>query len=1809
MTDVKESNLNPDGTRRFEGLQNLKKSRLERHIKTLDEFTKHQDKISEGFEQKLLSMSREVRGLIEGVDSHLRNIYESFDDSHYVTSLSEDDVYEILEKLKILIQNRSELVENFAKDLNEVEVSRANLVADGLKKLTDDLVGISHQLPDAIEKIVETEAYDLNVVLSSNRDAHDELLEMLRTRQVSAESEALQTWENARLNWRQLRHEKALKDFESDINSPRFQDPDDRRRLMAEVRDGQKERLSSRSTLLQQLAVMNTYSINTKDIISIQDQFGKISEKELASIQDCYNTLTEYKEALRVIAESRVEDLRKELHNYGALHEEPPLKKISSVLDAALNDPSQSELWRLGGGLKSEFSSLCSDLNDPNIVYDSHISDMERRLEVIVSSFNLKSVLEERGRLASLEKIRGLIMKLRSAPKVDLPAVLGVLSAEIEEILPVEKMSTTFRSVAKTVIEEIKAELEKVARFTLQQQHDLVDDIVSTGTGKNSRAAASQSGKVSRGGGSSVKSGKLGTADGSMEIYVDALSVRNWSRKLGILYYGSDIPTLYQEACLDALEGMKQQRDCNTLVDEVVLKISMKPLRLIDRHYKKMIDTVASYMENQASSTALSASNLTEFYLLLSKATEEHHSAQKFLDEKSEDELWDWKEDFRILIEDKEASITESCLKLKQSNTYEEIAAQFEIVLKFLDDVQDNYREYHSKACFIADKHPLSLIHEIKCYQHKVSKVLCMEPKLPHPVVSDYESLLSDMIRLNKTLLRANPDLEIVGSGDSALRYHDIVEMASHGPISDQVEEHRGTEIEVDDAERETVTEATDQDVLDSKPIFEDYTSLHCRSEVWDNMAIETIPSRKDSSTTVSTFDGASIGGIYVVFNDIPGIVRTFLDEKIDPEESIPVDETHISSNDEASGEKIEDNITGEEPMINMHADYPWLTESMKVLEESELKGLELEDDIDELHAYHNRLVDCFVHLKEEVVESLSDTQRDAYERDKEIVNSTRARAALESDPEFIRSNVPVDSEGNAWVLPVELDSEMLIEMIAEFRDCLIADLERESYERLSSSTKVNKSRKSEFTEELEDRIRTHWPRRGRVETQIKQPREAELLGHEEKTWRHIESIQSKMIELQNKFRSCIAESKKSCDAYVFDVANSRNTLTSTTWKTLAALQAVDAKVRNITNSFQSTIIKQMKTIDFMLVDEIASISAYALQFMKLCPPQEPGKDGGYSESELMEIETVVKGQCDEIVMIQGDWSIQVDSLKEQQDQSIKTIESFNNQYEKTALELALSEGLGQKYGAPRRRAQEKIRTIVARDEQSAGKIDELLAKLDFYCTEEAARESIDETSLSSLSGISPISTDIVAGQTEITTANEIWDLLLKVRMAMRKRVEYLQGGSIEDSVELVWLPPERESSALRSRDLPIDDTFHHTLSTGQLKSAFEEVDSSCRAETKQLYESEGQTDALGSSGIPDSLAIWLTEKREKVLGPNGYHEKAWKRVWSQIDRLELILCRKVFESEDEEKLYASRLGGPAVALRSIGSSYKSYVAQERTEMEKKFLQILYLLEKGREKHERLLRPRLGSPDAADELNQLDSNEMERSRDLISAVKSFQDVISRRLLEVTKFFFEDMGIAYKGLMVYLDSSLRLDMIEIPPDTVMPKKKLTLKRLRKAQRIRQEVAASGGTEDRSKYRTWSSIPLDGLTALISDAESIVDMQNISTPQAPVQEEPTKDKKGKVAKGKSVDPEIPPNNPSLVSSSWLTSIAASTCVAGNVSTGHRAIVHERDHVVEDFVKNIHVAINDIRYKYEKVLREEESWKERWSRQVSMLKEGVI
>ena len=252
----------------------------------------------------------------------------------------------------------------------------------------------------------------------------------------------------------------------------------------------------------------------------------------------------------------------------------------------------------------------------------------------------------------------------------------------------------------------------------------------------------------------------------------------------------------------------------------------------------------------------------------------------------------------------------------------------------------------------------------------------------------------------------------------------------------------------------------------------------------------------------------------------------------------------------------------------------------------------------------------------------------------------------------------------------------------------------------------------------------------------------------------------------------------------------------------------------------------------------------------------------------------------------------------------MKCQEQFSAQYDKSVNDLSMSEGLGQKYGAPRRRAQERIRTEVGRDEQSAGKIDELLAVLDFICAESQRKK----TTFTDYSGASPDSPSkpeqvhtmvAVDGKYEINNASLAWHLLLQVRLGFSQRVNYLRVVETALQVEpLPWLPVEKVKalggvSMEESEEAAKLDHFHDSTAPRlALMEVMDEVDANCRQETRDLYGAEGKLDLLGDSGVPDSLELWLGEAKEKILGSHGHREKAWKRLWAQILRSEAIFQR-----------------------------------------------------------------------------------------------------------------------------------------------------------------------------------------------------------------------------------------------------------------------------------------------------------------------------
>lgn len=605
-----------DKSKTFESLVKQKISKKDRHMGTLEEYSQFLDNLSEDVEQKVLALSREIREQLEMIDASLQQWYKTLVDDTFLVVKSEEEVSGLRRDIESVLAERSAALDSFAASLEGLEVDRASTVSSEIKRMLDKLIAIAFQLPNEIEYTIETEAFELNAVVTSNRKTHATLLGIMRGTQAEVEVEAVHRWEVCKKRWRVLRHEQALTQYHSHMQSPLFSDPADRQQFLTEFRAGQLSRHAERSKQLGALATLSADNISSTVVQTVQESLNILSEEESVSMQKCYDGLTSLRSNLRYQAETRREELRQELHSYGALQDEPPLKTYADEMKQALADDSLSELWRLGGGLKPEFVALSADMTTDQIVYDAHMQQIRSKLECIVSSFDLKEILNERGRLMRLDPVRGMITKMKSVPRKDVIGVVRDLLPDLEEIAAVEKVSPIFRGIVEECIADMQREIARVEEYTKsmgdQSSSASRTGVSRTGTAKSMKstgtvvrnANTATRGGSSRAGSKSRLGGTAGTASTVDYEYernstIDPLSVKQWARQLGILYYGSNLPDVYQRTCVNALAGASQQLDCNGKIDQVVTDECHAVMEKINEKYKSLIDRIATYLETQ----------------------------------------------------------------------------------------------------------------------------------------------------------------------------------------------------------------------------------------------------------------------------------------------------------------------------------------------------------------------------------------------------------------------------------------------------------------------------------------------------------------------------------------------------------------------------------------------------------------------------------------------------------------------------------------------------------------------------------------------------------------------------------------------------------------------------------------------------------------------------------------------------------------------------------------------------------------------------------------------------------------------------------------------------------------------------------------------------------------------------------------------------------------------------------------------------------------------------------------------------------
>ncbi|KAJ8550646.1 hypothetical protein ON010_g10423 [Phytophthora cinnamomi] len=657
--------------------------------------------------------------------------------------------------------------------------------------------------------------------------------------------------------------------------------------------------------------------------------------------------------------------------------------------------------------------------------------------------------------------------------------------------------------------------------------------------------------------------------------------------------------------------------------------------------------------------------------------------------------------------------------------------------------------------------------------------------------------------------------------------------------------------------------------------------------------------------------------------------------------------------------------------------------------------------------------------------------------------------------------------------LVLSVPSDTIETMLATFRYSILSKYDSDA---VATSTQTEAARDERHTSSsmiLEERLRVHWPRKGRLDVQFYQPRMGELLNHQQRQERHLRGLSTKVEEQQTLF-------SKKADEALIHIDQSRMAQISFQAQlplqlSLAALQGLEVKAKNRLGIFKSEAMEKLVALRAMTESDISNLLSLCQDYVRACSSQ--------LFPDLTSCDTI--SGCDyhpeEITAIKEKlFAIEAQTRDRISEREKKIVEIGNNQglvlemwqtfktrYQACMQNLAMKEGLGQKFGLPRRAAQERYRSEMTRCEARSASIDALLASLQSVVDEEKNGSQHDGRELTSIA---------------LRT-------LMQLRAKIYHRGMYFKFFRSPSQLELkpvefnpiVEQQDEGGQSVIRDRE--VVDEEDQALTIPFLEFA-DRVNIQCQDETTVLYQQEGKTDELPPSGVPVALEEYLSSQLEKA---------------------------RLFVIQQEES-YLEQVAAFTHLLTLVpGITVMNFMQQEKKEMQRRISDLKAAIEAQyqswmnvKNQHTLELRPHLCSPNNAYLLKELEEREKSRSTSTqVTLVNHRNQFLAGQIRLSMAFEARLVGLCH-CLMLLLDSSvLSLDDLKPFSGEELPKlKRKSLKRLRKMARMNElgdprEVKRSAaelqklmqsGEAPRFPLRSWPSIPSFGLQSLWEEVKA-------------------------------------------------------------------------------------------------------------------------
>ncbi|CAG9311274.1 unnamed protein product [Blepharisma stoltei] len=649
---------------------------------------------------------------------------------------------------------------------------------------------------------------------------------------------------------------------------------------------------------------------------------------------------------------------------------------------------------------------------------------------------------------------------------------------------------------------------------------------------------------------------------------------------------------------------------------------------------------------------------------------------------------------------------------------------------------------------------------------------------------------------------------------------------------------------------------------------------------------------------------------------------------------------------------------------------------------------------------------------------------------------------------EIVEDPVPIDPEGNPCLeTNVFITYEILSSEILKLREKSIDYVKSEKAQKIATASKLDKKLKEACVNELDEKLRYLWPRKGKLEVNEYTARSSEIRGHHKRYDRYLEEFKKKKDSNVAEFQSLLDEANNMLVSYKVSQDQLRAQLPSGT--SLAELQGLLNRAKDNDLSVYQKGRKIIARLDELNNIEISSFSQQNEKFISGLQLIEQG--GQYSVPEVEFYRSKTNALDQELGELQGKRRDVIEALKKKLEiERVEPIKAFEKEYAISMENLSAREGIGKKYRAPKRNAQEKITGEMTKCERAQGGIDNTIVDLERLVEEYK---------------------DIIAAKAEPrfstrtpSLAIEIRRTLISLRACMQKYGSHISAFKEEAGIQalkpMTWredLPnlnpaPEEILQEASRLELLLSPLFEIGVSKQPTNfwQKILDIEKIAREETLKLYPGKG-------AQVPDFMEKYLRKMKSSVEDFRLKRIKALRESAERVTELESILAECTINSLE--------LGMEFVFEQDIERIESTLMVNYEND------------EKLKEKHQKLLRPNLSNPSCRAELEEINKNEEERCG---RAKKLIKDAYDNFLKSVRKnadeFKIKLLNNTEALLFLYDNLLIKQDFIMLPGDEQEEPKRSNIKRLARKKKSAKPGEVVG---PRGYKKTWPGLQLNVL----------------------------------------------------------------------------------------------------------------------------------